>query len=55
MNDQPGIMPGGNNFEGLRRTNDHGAEYWGARDLQRLLGYSQWRGFEQAIDRAHIL
>ena len=39
-------------FEKLRQTNDHGAEYWSARDLQSLLGYSQWRRFEQAIDRA---
>lgn len=39
-------------FESLKRTNEHGAEYWCARDLQPLLGYSQWRRFEQAIDRA---
>ena len=39
-------------FEELKRRNDHGAEYWSARDLQPLLGYSQWRRFEDAIDRA---
>ncbi len=39
-------------FELLRQTNEHGAEYWSARDLQPLLGYSQWRRFEQAIERA---
>lgn len=39
-------------FEGLRQTNEYGAEYWSARDLQALLGYSQWRRFEQAIERA---
>lgn len=39
-------------FEGLRQINHFGAEYWSARDLQALLGYSQWRRFEQAIDRA---
>jgi DNA-damage-inducible protein D len=33
-------------------SNEHGAEYWSARDLQPLLGYSQWLRFEQAIDRA---
>ena len=42
----------GGSFEDLKRTNDHGAEYWSARDLQPLLGYSQWRRFEQAISRA---
>lgn len=39
-------------FEALKRLNEHGAEYWSARDLQPLLGYSQWRRFEDAIARA---
>lgn len=39
-------------FEELRRANQHGAEYWSARDLQPLLGYSQWRRFEEAVQRA---
>jgi DNA-damage-inducible protein D len=39
-------------FEGLKLLNEHGAEYWSARDLQPLLGYSQWRRFEDAIRRA---
>jgi DNA-damage-inducible protein D len=43
---------GGQSFEELKQTNEHGAEYWSARDLQPLLGYSQWRRFEDAINRA---
>ncbi|MBI3374650.1 MAG: DNA damage-inducible protein D [Betaproteobacteria bacterium] len=39
-------------FESLKQSNEHGAEYWSARKLQPLLGYSQWRRFQQAIDRA---
>ncbi len=39
-------------FEDLKQVNEHGAEYWSARDLQPLLGYSQWRRFEEAIKRA---
>lgn len=39
-------------FEALKQTNEHNAEYWRARDLQPLLGYAQWRRFEQAIERA---
>jgi len=39
-------------FEDLKKTNQHGAEYWSARELQPLLGYSQWRRFEEAIRRA---
>ena len=42
----------GKSFEKLKQQNPHGAEYWSARDLQPLLGYSQWRRFEQAIERA---
>ena len=43
---------GGKSFEDLKQTNDHDAEYWSPRDLQPLLGYSQWRRFEDAIKRA---
>ncbi|MBS3935771.1 MAG: DNA damage-inducible protein D [Sulfuritalea sp.] len=43
---------GAKSFEAIKQTNEHGAEYWSARDLQTLLGYSQWRRFEQAIERA---
>lgn len=42
----------GKSFEDLKQTNAHGAEFWSARDLQPMLGYEQWRRFEQAIDRA---
>lgn len=41
-------------FEELKKVNEHGAEYWSARELQLLLGYSQWRRFEDAISRAMI-
>ena len=43
---------GDKSFESIKQTNEHDAEYWSARDLQLLLGYSQWRRFEQAIERA---
>lgn len=43
---------GNQSFEALKKLNDHGAEYWSARDLQPLLGYAQWRRFEDAIQRA---
>jgi DNA-damage-inducible protein D len=46
------IAPVTAGFESLKRTNEHDAEYWCARDLQPLLGYAQWRRFEQAIERA---
>ena len=52
MTDSANIAMASKSFEGLRQINEFGAEYWSARDLQTLLGYSQWRRFEQAIERA---
>lgn len=52
MNDKTYPLPGRKSFEDLKQVNSHGAEYWSARDLQTLLGYTQWRRFEQAIERA---
>ena len=43
-----GISP----FERIRRTNAAGAEYWSSRDFAQVLGYSDYRNFEQAIKRA---
>lgn len=44
----------GKSFEQLKQRNEHGAEYWSARDLQPLLGHSQWRRFENAIQKAKL-
>ena len=52
MPGKTGITIAGQSFEALKQVNEHGAEYWSARDLQPLLGYTQWRRFEQAIERA---
>lgn len=43
---------GQKSFDDLKRTSEHGASYWSARDIQSLFGYSQWRRFEEAIQRA---
>jgi len=32
----------------------NGVEFWLARDLQELLGYSDWRNFLNAIDKSKI-
>jgi DNA-damage-inducible protein D len=41
-------------FEELKKINQYGAEFWSARELQPLLGYTQWRSFENAIGKAII-
>jgi len=33
---------------------DTNIEYWYARDLQKVLGYSEWRNFNKVIDKAKI-
>jgi len=45
-------VKGNISFDDLKSLNEHGAEFWSARELQPLLGYKQWRRFEDAIDRA---
>lgn len=41
-----------NVFEQIKKINNHGKEFWSARDLISLLGYTEWRKFEGAIERA---
>lgn len=42
-------------FDSIKQTNPYGQEYWSARDLAPLLGYSEWRNFETvAIKKAKI-
>jgi DNA-damage-inducible protein D len=38
-------------FERIRQK-EEGQEYWSARDLSDVLNYTEWRNFEQAIQRA---
>ncbi len=40
-----------NDFEQIAH-NDDGVEYWYARELQPLLGYTQWRNFAEVITKA---
>lgn len=41
-------------FESIRRTGDEGHEYWSARDLSKVLGYTEWRNFKVAIEKARV-
>ena len=41
------------NFE-ANSHNEDGVEFWLARDLQRLLGYSKWENFVNAVNKAKI-
>jgi len=52
MADKNLVSMGSKSFEDLKEVNEYGAEYWSAREIQPLLGYTQWRRFEDAIKRA---
>ena len=42
-------------FENIKHINPKsGVEYWFARELQVALGYTQWRRFADAIERAKV-
>ena len=39
-------------FEEIKHIDENGNEYWLARELQKVLGYTQWRRFENVINKA---
>jgi DNA-damage-inducible protein D len=47
-------VSGKKSFEELKQVNQHGAEFWNARDVQPHLGYVHWRSFEKAVQKAII-
>ena len=48
----PDNSGGSSTFDGIRHLDAYGREYWLAREMQPLMGYEQWRRFEDAIERA---
>ena len=41
-------------FESIKHINEYGNEFWYARELQKALEYTQWRRFEEVINRAKV-
>lgn len=39
-------------FEDIKHINDDGQEFWYARELQKVLQYSEWRNFLKVINKA---
>ena len=39
-------------FDGIRHEDERGKEYWSARELGKLLGYSRWLSFQNTIIKA---
>ena len=43
-----------NVFEDIKHIDEEGNEYWLAREIQKVLGYTQWRRFESVIKKANM-
>ncbi len=41
-------------FEQIKRVDEHGNEYWFARELAPVLEYVQWRNFCKVLDRVML-
>src|SRR6266702_1215795 len=39
-------------FDGIRHKDERGKEYWSARELGKLLGYSSWQSFQNTLVKA---
>lgn len=41
-------------FDSISHFDDYGNEFWSARDLAQLMGYSKWQHFRNAVERACV-
>jgi len=41
-------------FESIKHINEYGEEFWYARELQHILEYTEWRNFENVIQKARL-
>lgn len=46
------LIKAGSPFNSIMRTDNHGNEFWSARELMELMGYAAWRNFETPLKRA---
>jgi len=44
----------GKSFEDIKHIDENGNEYWYARELQSVLEYTQWRRFENVINKSKL-
>jgi hypothetical protein len=36
-------------FDAIQQIDEQGNEYWSARDLYKILGYTEWRNFNKTV------
>ena len=52
MSDPLPVPVASNTFERIKRVNSAGAEFWSARELARVLEYTDYRNFEAVVEKA---
>jgi DNA-damage-inducible protein D len=49
---QVAVIGPSKDFESIKKLDENGIEYWTARELMAVLGYSKWQRFEEVIKKA---
>lgn len=52
MDEQQNIQPMQSDFERVRKETADGKEYWSARELNNVMGYSTWQKFNRVLNKA---
>ena len=52
MDEQQNIQPMQSDFEQIKKTYADGKNYWSARELSNVMGYSTWQKFNRVLNKA---
>ena len=52
MDEQQNIQPMLPDYERIRKVDEHGKEYWSARELASAMGYSTWQKFNRVLNKS---
>lgn len=55
MDEQQNIQPMQSDFERVRKETVDGKEYWSARELSNVMGYSTWQKFNRVLNKALLV
>lgn len=55
MDEQQNIQPMQSDFERVRKETADGKEYWSARELSNVMGYSTWQKFNRVLNKALLV
>ena len=55
MDEQQNIQPMQSDFEQIKKTDADGKNYWSARELSNVMGYSTWQKFNRVLNKALLV